>query len=354
MSSPTRTPARELPPLTTVVGPGGVGKTTLAAALGVREAAAGRSTLVMTFDPSRRLREALGLAGTSTDDEVPVPDMPDGLLHVSLLDARRTFDRVIERHAPNPESSRRVLENRFYKQLAGSLAGVLEYMAVERLLEVWEGGRYQRVILDTPPARNALDFLDAPKRIMAFLDSGALKIALRPWFDAGGRLRAAVRLGPLGKGLEGILDRLIGVDLLREMAEFFQAFGPLYAGFRERAERVQALLTSTDAGFLLVTTPAPDRVADTMFFARALLERGHDLRAVVANRIHPSLPDLPSGGHSDDLCAILRWVSHRDSLGLDALRDLLGTSVPLATVPLAAKPPIGPEALAGLADHLEV
>ncbi len=354
MSSPPRTPARGLLPLTTVVGPGGVGKTTLAAALGVREAAAGRSTLVMTFDPSRRLREALGLGGTSTDDEVPVPGIPDGLLRVSLLDARRTFDRVIERHAPDPESRQRVLENRFYEKLAGSLAGVLEYMAVERLLEVWESGRYQRVILDTPPARNALDFLDAPGRITAFLDSGVLGIALKPWFDAGGRLRAVARLGPFGKGLESVLDRLIGVDLLREMAEFFQAFGPLYAGFRERAERVQTLLTSTETGFILVTTAAPDRVADTMFFARALLERGHDLRAVVANRVHPPLSSPTLGSGPDDLCTVLRWASDRDGRGLDTLHDLLGGRVPLATVPLLAKPPIGPGPLAVLANNLEV
>lgn len=353
MTPSTPTSVDRLPPLTAVVGPGGVGKTTLAAALGVREATSGRSTLVMTFDPSRRLREALGLDGTITDQEVSVRGVPGGLLRVSLLDARRTFDRVIERHAPDPESGRRVLENRFYRQLAGTLAGVLEYMAVERLLEVWETGRYQRVILDTPPARNALDFLDAPKRIMAFLDSGALGIALRPWFDDGGRLRAAIRLGPLGKGLENVLDRLIGVDLLRDMAEFFQAFGPLYTGFRERAERVQTLLTSSDTGFLLVTTPTPDRVADTMFFARALLERGHDLRAVVANRVHPPLPDPPSDDPGD-VCSVLRWASHRDRTGLNALRDLLGRSVLLAMVPLAAEPPIGPEALARLADDFEV
>src|SRR4029078_1023221 len=160
-------------PLIIVVGSGGVGKTTLAASLGVLSARAGRDTLVMTFDPSMRLKQALGVGEEGRLRDVPVALDAPGRLDASLLDARLTFDRLIERYAPDEESRRRVLENPFYKHLSGTLGGVLEYMAVERLFEVAGSGRYKQVILDTPPTRQALDFLEAPARIVGFLDRGA-------------------------------------------------------------------------------------------------------------------------------------------------------------------------------------
>lgn len=248
-------------PLLIFVGSGGVGKTTLAAATGVLSARAGRHTLVMTFDPSLRLKQALGVGEEARDHELPVdlgslaeasPGVPIGRLDASLLDAKRTFDRLIERHAPDPESRRRILGNRFYNQLSGSLGGILEYMAVERLFEVVADGRYDQVVLDTPPTRQALDFLEAPARIVGFLDSGALKMGLKPWFDESGRLNASKGFGILGRRAERFLDEVVGLDLLRDMAEFFQAFAPLYAGFHERAEAVEALLRSERTRFVLV------------------------------------------------------------------------------------------------------
>jgi anion-transporting ArsA/GET3 family ATPase len=168
-------------PLTIVVGSGGVGKTTLAAAMGLNAASEGHNTLVMTFDPSMRLKDTLGVGEEARDKEVRVATDTPGSLHASILDARATFNRLVERYAPDEPSRRRILNNRFYNHLAGSLAGVLEYMAVERLFEVWADGRYDRIILDTPPTSQALDFLEAPERIVGFLDSGALRIALKPW-----------------------------------------------------------------------------------------------------------------------------------------------------------------------------
>jgi len=185
-------------PLLVVVGGGGVGKTTLAAALGLVSAREGRDTLVMTFDPSARLKDALGVGEAARDRDVVVATGTGGRLHASLLDARATFDRLVRRYAPDEASCRRILENHFYQQLAGNLAGILEYMAVERLFEVVAQRRYDRVVLDTPPTRQALDFLEAPERMIAFLERGALEIALRRWFDERGRLRATSRLRAVG------------------------------------------------------------------------------------------------------------------------------------------------------------
>jgi len=288
-------------PLIIVVGSGGVGKTTLAAALGIASARAGRDTLVMTFDPSLRLKQALGVGEEAREREVPVGLEALGALHAHLLDARRTFDRLIERYAPDPEARRRVLDNRFYRQLSGSLGGILEYMAVERLYEVASEGRYAQVVLDTPPTRQALDFLEAPGRIVGFLDSGALKLALRPWFDESGRLKAAARWGGLGRRAERFLDEVVGLDLLRDMAEFFQAFAPLYGGFRERAVEVEALLRSPRTLFVLVAGPGEEKIPDALFFARRLEQAGYRLGPILVNRVHPrarrpppSAPSAPS------------------------------------------------------------
>jgi anion-transporting ArsA/GET3 family ATPase len=330
-------------PLLVVVGAGGVGKTTLAAAMGVLAARAGRDTLVMTFDPSLRLKDALGVGEEARQREVPVALEAPGQLHASLLDARQTFDRLIERYAPDEPSRRRVLENPFYQHLSGALGGILEYMAVERLFEVAAEGRYAQVILDTPPTRQALDFLEAPARILAFLDSGALKVALRPWFDEEGRLAATARWGVLGRRAERFLDEVVGLDLLREMAEFFQAFAPLYAGFRERAEAVEALLRSPRTRFVLVAGAGEERIPDTLFFARRLEQAGYPLGPIVVNRVHPPFllqgPRPPLDPCRADGRELLAWLGERDRRGLVELAQLLAREQPLVDVPLLAAEP---------------
>jgi anion-transporting ArsA/GET3 family ATPase len=345
-------------PLVIVVGSGGVGKTTLAAALGVASARAGRDTLVMTFDPSLRLKQALGVGEEAREREVPVGLAAPGALHAHLLDARRTFDRLIERYAPDAEARRRVLGNRFYQQLSGNLGGILEYMAVERLYEVASAGRYAQVVLDTPPTRQALDFLEAPGRIVGFLDSGALKLALRPWFDESGRLKAAARWGGLGRRAERFLDEVVGLDLLRDMAEFFQAFAPLYGGFRERAVEVEALLRSPRTLFVLVAGPGEEKIPDTLFFARRLEQAGYRLGPILVNRVHPrgrrpppSAPsEHPGGGdpcHHPGGAHLLAWLGERDWRGLVELRKLLSPRRPLLDLPLR---PAEPTSLAALGE----
>lgn len=347
-------------PLLIFVGSGGVGKTTLAAATGVLSARAGRDTLVMTFDPSLRLKQALGVGEEARDHEVPV-DMGGlgtaGRLDASLLDAQRTFDRLIERYAPDPASRDRILGNRFYRHLSGSLGGILEYMAVERLFEVVADGRYAQVVLDTPPTRQALDFLEAPARIVNFLDSGALKMGLKPWFDEKGRLKAAKGWGGLGRRAERFLDDVVGLDLLRDMAEFFQAFAPLYAGFHERAEAVEALLRSPQTLFVLVSGPGEERIPDTLFFARRLKEAGYRLGPIVVNRVHPAFPE-PGGPAFDPARPwqvegerLLAWLGERDRRGLSELSALLSEQ-PLVSLPLLPEEPTDLPALAALGEDL--
>jgi len=305
----------------------------------------------MTFDPSLRLKDALGISDADAGEEVEVPVRGSGSLCVSLLDARRTFDRLVTTYAPDEAAKERILSNRFYDHLSGALAGVLEYMASERLYEVSSSGRFDTIILDTPPAQQAIDFLKAPERITGFLDSGGVRIALKPWFDAGGRLRGTARLGFLGRNVESFFDHMVGLDLLRDMAEFFQAFAPLFDGFKERAFEVQRLLRAPETIFAMVSAPGPHRVADTLHFARRLEEAGHHLGPVIINRIHP-LPERTrkGAGNREDGIALLEWLAQRDDEGIDSLVDLLAGRHPVIRIPLMPEEPTNLETLAALGE----
>lgn len=339
-----------LPPIVLFVGSGGVGKTTLAAATAVASARSGTPTLVMTFDPSHRLRQALGIAWEPDGTEVEVPlDSAAGRLDASLLDARATFDRLVDRYAPDAATRQRILQNRFYRQLAGALAGILEYMAVERLFEARATGRHARIVLDTPPTRQALDFLAAPRRVVDFLDSGAVRFALRPWFDADGRFAPAARLPLVGRLLErrlaAAIDDLVGLDLVADMGEFFAAFDPLFAGFRDRALAVERLLTSSETGFVLVAGPGEERIAETLFFARHLRAAGCRLLGVLVNRVHPwPLPE--------EAPELLAFLSAGDRRGVDELRARLDGACPLWSLPLIDEEVGGLDSLADLSGRL--
>jgi anion-transporting ArsA/GET3 family ATPase len=323
--------------LLVVVGAGGVGKTTLAAALGLESARQGANTLVMTFDPSLRLKDALGVGESARERPVQVNADTTGRLDAALLDARQTFDRLIATYAPNSSAAERIYGNRFYRDLSGHLAGILEYMAVERLFEASRDRAYDRIILDTPPTGQALDFLEAPERMVDFLDSGAVRLAVEPWGDRARGIRGApMRL--VVRSAETMLDRIIGLGLVGEIVEFFRAFGPLYAGFRERADEVRSLLRDRETLFLLVSGPGPDRIPDTLYFARKLGETGHRLGPIVVNQVHPRFEGA-TGGPASEGGTLLRFLGERDHQGLAGLMALIRPPHRLVTMLLEPTPP---------------
>jgi len=333
--------------LTVVVGAGGVGKTTLAAALALGSALEGRRTLVMTIDPSLRLKDALGVAEEAKDEPIRVMEQGSGFLDAALLDAKHTFDRLIRTYAPDPEAAGRIFANRFYQDMAGSLSGILEYMAMERLFEMQASGRYDRIILDTPPTRQALDFLQAPERMMNLVDSRAIQFALDPWWDDAKPKNLAFRI--VAKGAMELSDRLIGRRFLLDVVEFIRAFAPLFNGFRSRAEEVRTLLKAAGTRFLLVAGPGPDRVPDAMFFLRKLKETGHHLGPILVNQVHP---DPGPAGPEDAGHTLLRYLADRDQRGLALLRSLFPGERTIIPVALEPVPPADLRTLGQLFDKL--
>src|SRR5262249_41317136 len=207
---------------------------------------------------------------------------------------RRTFDALVEKHTPNESARRRILDNRFYQQISAALAGTHEYMAMEKLLELSADERFDLIVLDTPPTRHALDFLEAPDRLMGFLDTGILRWFLKPYFVAG-RLTLKVAT-PTRSGAPRPAHRYLGLQFLQDLSEFFLAFEGLYAGFKERAARVHALLRDASAGFVLVASPAQAALDEALYFYRRLHEKGMPFISFVVNRVHP---DPPEGGRPE-------------------------------------------------------
>jgi anion-transporting ArsA/GET3 family ATPase len=280
-----------------VCGSGGVGKTTTAAALGLRAALCGRRVLVCTIDPSRRLATSLGLERLSGKprqlDLRRFGSALGGSLHAMVLDTKRTFDDIVKRYAPDDVSRRRILQNRLYDQVSAALVGSHEYMAMEKLLELSEDDRFDLVVLDTPPTRHALDFLEAPDRLMSFLDTSILRYFLKPYFVAGRlTLKVATRTGAVALKLA---DRFLGLQFLQDLSEFFLAFGGMYDGFKERAARVHALLRDSCSGFLLVAGPSPVALDEALFFYRRLDDEEMPFLGFVVNRVHPDPARAPAG-----------------------------------------------------------
>jgi anion-transporting ArsA/GET3 family ATPase len=288
-------------------GSGGVGKTTAAAAIAAGLAARGQRTIVLTIDPARRLADSLGLPELGNEECRVDPERlaraglgGDGELWAMTLDAKRTFDELIERTAPDPETRDAVLANPVYRQLSNAVAGSQEYMSMEKLYELHESGRFDALVLDTPPARNALDFLDAPGRLTRFVDSRSLQV-----FRASGR----AGLGLFGRGIGvvmSVLERATGVDLLRDLADFFNAFGGMAEGFRDRARRVEELLCEDSTTFLLVTSPRTAAIADASYFHGKLASSGMPFGALIVNRVRE--PVAASAGDADLGTALARLL----------------------------------------------
>jgi anion-transporting ArsA/GET3 family ATPase len=201
-----------------------------------------------------------------------------------VLDVKGTFDALVARHTKDAAARDRILKNRFYQHVSAALAGSHEYMAMEKLLELTQDERFDLVVLDTPPTRHALDFLEAPDRLLAFLDVGVLRFFLRPYFTAG---RLTVRVATrTGAALLKIADRFMGLQFLQELSEFFLAFEGMYAGFRQRAGEVHALLRAPGTGFVLVAAPQPQALEEALYFHRRLLDKRMAFVGFLVNRVH--------------------------------------------------------------------
>jgi anion-transporting ArsA/GET3 family ATPase len=271
-------------------GSGGVGKTTTSAAIAAGMAARGKKVAVLTIDPAKRLADSLGLPELGNEERQVDPalfteagvDSGDGELWAMMLDPKATFDEVVRKHAPDEETRDRILENRIYQQLSNALAGSQEYMAMEKLFEIWAEDRYDLLVLDTPPSRNALDFLDAPKRLTQFIEGKALRVFMAPtglFGKVAGRGTSA---------MFSILKRITGVDLLQDLAEFFQAMSGMVSGFRERARRVNELLADSQSMFLVVCGPQGEPIDEAVYFHRKLVEAKLPFGGVIVNKVHYS------------------------------------------------------------------
>jgi anion-transporting ArsA/GET3 family ATPase len=269
-------------------GSGGVGKTTTAAALGLRAAERGRHVVVLTVDPARRLAQSMGLSKLdNTPRPVPLPEdaQADGSLHAMMLDMKRTFDEIVEGHS-DPDRAEQILANPFYQSLSSSFAGTQEYMAMEKLGQLRRTDQWDLIVVDTPPSRSALDFLDAPQRLSRFLDGRLIKLLTAPT-RAGGRAYLKVVNAGFGM-LTNVVTRVIGAQVLRDVQTFVAAFDTMFGGFRERAEDTYRLLQTPGTAFLVVATPEPDALREASYFVERLSQDRMPLAGLILNRVHRS------------------------------------------------------------------
>ncbi len=344
-------------------GAGGVGKTTMAAALGLAAAHGGRRVAVVTIDPARRLADAFGLTALANAPQrvlLPPVDAPGrakwwspltgtgsgtGELWAMMLDASATFDDLIRRHAPSAEQAERILTNRLYRNISGALSGTQEYMAVEKLHELVTGPRgldgtllepFDCVIVDTPPTRNALDVLAAPERLTRFLDNRVFRAMMAP-------ARRGLRVvGVAAQAALAGLGKVVGTEVIGDAVAFFRAFDGMEEGFRERAQASLALLRNEATAWVLVTSPRAETVEEAVFFAGALGELGLQVDAVIANRMQakvepmPALPTSPGPLRTAVMRAAeidARADAHRAVLA--PLRQAIGANTPITEVALS-------------------
>ena len=294
MNSDFLSPLLESKSMIICCGSGGVGKTTTAAVLALQGAMIGRKTLVLTIDPAKRLANSLGLdvlgnqiRKVETKFLIQAGLEVKGELHAMMLDCKRTFDEMVKRYAPSSEACQKILNNHYYQHLSGAMTGSHEYMAMEKLYEVHQENQYDLIVLDTPPTHNALDFLDAPNRVTNFLDDSVLKWFLKPYFLAG-----KVSLKTVGKGgkiFMKILERITGIEVLRDISEFFLAFSGMYSGFKDRAEKVKELLKQDETVFVLVTSPQDMTIEECIFFHQKLKESQMPFGGILVNKMHDDL-----------------------------------------------------------------
>jgi anion-transporting ArsA/GET3 family ATPase len=268
-------------------GAGGVGKTTTAAAMAVRAAEYGRTVVVLTIDPAKRLAQALGIASLgNTPQRVPLGPEVKGELHAMMLDMRRTFDEMVLQYSSDAQRAEAILENQFYQTVATSLAGTQEYMAMEKLGQLLAEDKWDLIVVDTPPSRNALDFLDAPKRLGSFMDSRLWRLLLAP-----GRGIGKLVTGAVGLAMKA-LSTVLGSQMLSDAAGFVQALDATFDGFRQKADKTYELLKRRGTQFVVVSAAEPDSLREATFFVDRLSQEKMPLAGLILNRTHPMLCDL--------------------------------------------------------------
>jgi anion-transporting ArsA/GET3 family ATPase len=322
-------------------GTGGVGKTTTAAATAMAAAAMGRRAVVVTIDPAKRLADALGIAALSNDPTI-IEGPWNGTLAALMLDTKETFDDVVRHHSTSDKQVEQILANRFYRNISETLSGTQDYMAVEKLAELHASGEWDLVVVDTPPTRDALAFLEAPKLLTRLLDNPIYKLLISP---SQGLLRAVNRAAG---AVVRQLSQVVGAEVVDDAIEFFQLFQGMEDGFRERAETTLALLSADPTAFVLVASPRADTLAEAKFFLDRLGQADLDAAAVIVNRMLPALTvstaraseirdellDTPSAGAATalaDHAAAAAGDEERVGELLESAPDALVVRVPLLT-----------------------
>ncbi len=335
-------------------GPGGVGKTTIAATFALQAARSGRRACVVTVDPARRLADALGV-DSLPNTPAPVDGDWPGKLYAVMLDTKGTFDDLVRTYARTPEQATSIQGNRLYQNLAGALSGTQEYMAMEKLYELTDSGDYDIVVVDTPPTRNALDLLDAPRRLTQFLENRLFRALLLP-------TRAGLKAVSIAtRALLRTISKVAGAEIVDDAVAFFQAFGGMEEGFRDRAKAVRALLADPATAYVLVTSPRPDAVEEAEYFAGKLADTGIVPAGLVVNRVHPRFGgeelSFPVSAADGNLAAIVANLDELDELaGRDeAVYRTLADRV--APAPVRPVPMLGTDVhdvarLTTVADHL--
>ena len=296
-------------------GAGGVGKTTTAAAMALRAAEYGRTVVVLTIDPAKRLAQALGIKDLGNSPQrVPLaPEVP-GELHAMMLDMRRTFDEMVVQYSGKGQAEA-ILDNQFYQTVATSLAGTQEYMAMEKLGQLLAEDRWDLVVVDTPPSRNALDFLDAPKRLGSFMDSRLWRLLLGP-----GRGIGRLVTGAVGLAMKA-LSTVLGSQMLSDAAAFVQSLDATFGGFREKADRTYALLKRRGTQFVVVSAAEPDALREASFFVDRLSEERMPLAGLILNRTHPMLCSLPVERAIDGAKTLENGTEATDTAGANGLAE---------------------------------
>lgn len=320
-------------------GSGGVGKTTTAAVIALHAALQGRKTVVVTIDPARRLADALGLDGL-TNEPAQIPGLPEGSgeMWAMMLDTKATFDGLVRRYAADSNQTEQILANSFYRNISTSLSGTQEYMASEKLYELAIESDYDLVVVDTPPTRNALDFLEAPRRLAKFLDHRIYKVLMLP---TRGIVKA---VNVAAQTLLRSISKVVGTEVIADAIAFFGAFEGMEQGFKERAAEVDSLLSQPDTAFILIASPHADTMAEAQFFAARLRELKITVRALIINRMQPrfgdnhSPEDLAQRYAGTPLGEQYQCLAEAQHLARGEQKHLLGLAQELAPAPVVQVP----------------